>query len=163
MGKSLPPLSLSKVRVTSAASCPARDSEPLKIRSSMLRPRRCLADCSPMHQRMASTMLDLPQPFGPTMAMTSWSKVTTVRSTNDLNPTISRRLIFIFAPEADPSAPDLNPPKKRWCYRALPNLCAIRMDGPNSRHVGGRDPRARRGGKHLGFHEKDRGSSKRGS
>ena len=57
--------------------------------SSIARPRRCFALCSPMHQRMASTMFDLPQPFGPTMPITSWSKWMTVRSTNDLKPLIS--------------------------------------------------------------------------
>ncbi len=35
--------------------------------SSIARPRRCLADCSPITQRMASTMFDLPHPLGPTI------------------------------------------------------------------------------------------------
>src|SRR5260370_8945125 len=39
---------------------------------------------------MASTTLDLPQPFGPTMQVVPDPlKVTTVRSQNDLKPTIS--------------------------------------------------------------------------
>src|SRR5215813_12348356 len=39
---------------------------------------------------MASTTLDLPHPFGPTMQVVPVPlKVTTVRSQNDLNPTIS--------------------------------------------------------------------------
>ena len=42
--------------------------------SSIALPRRCLADCSPMHQRMASTMFDLPQPLGPTTAVMGWLK-----------------------------------------------------------------------------------------
>ena len=63
--------------------------EPEKMTSVMERPRRCLALCSPMHHRIESTMFDLPQPFGPTMPMTSVSKCTTVRSQNDLNPLIS--------------------------------------------------------------------------
>src|SRR5258705_524837 len=46
-----------------------RESDPAKMTSCMAPPRRCLADCSPMHQRMASTMLDLPQPLGPTTAV----------------------------------------------------------------------------------------------
>src|SRR5687768_10613071 len=62
--------------------------------SSIERPRRCFALCSPIDQRMASTMFDLPHPFGPTMPMISCSKFTTVRSTKDLNPHSSRRLIF---------------------------------------------------------------------
>src|SRR5687768_13148323 len=61
----------------------------------MPRPRSVLADCSPITQRMASTTLDFPQPLGPTMQVTSWSKCSTVRSTNDLNPETSSFLIFI--------------------------------------------------------------------
>ncbi len=53
-------LVLSKVRVTSAMPFGPRDSEPLKMTSSMARPRRCFALCSPKVQRMASTMFDLP-------------------------------------------------------------------------------------------------------
>ena len=34
--------------------------------SSIARPRRCFALCSPITQRMASTTFDLPQPLGPT-------------------------------------------------------------------------------------------------
>jgi hypothetical protein len=47
-----------------------------------------------MTQRMASTMLDLPQPLGPTMAVIGSGKLIDVRSTNDLNPQMSMRLIF---------------------------------------------------------------------
>jgi hypothetical protein len=72
-----------------------RDSEPLKMTSSMARPRRCLADCSPMTHRIASTMFDLPQPFGPTTPVMGSSNVSTVRSTKDLNPQISSRFIRI--------------------------------------------------------------------
>ena len=43
-----------------------------------------------MTQKKASTMLDLPQPLGPTMQVVPEPlKVTTVRSQNDLKPTIS--------------------------------------------------------------------------
>ena len=41
-------------------------TEPLKITSAIDSPRRCLAEISPITQRTASMMLDLPQPFGPT-------------------------------------------------------------------------------------------------
>ncbi len=71
---------------TSAKPAGPRLSEPAKMTSSMARPRRCLADCSPMAQRMASTMLDLPQPLGPTTAVMGSGNVKTVRSTNDLKP-----------------------------------------------------------------------------
>ena len=39
-------------------------------------------------------MLDLPHPLGPTMAVIGSGKLIDVRSTNDLNPQISIRLIF---------------------------------------------------------------------
>src|SRR6266481_6329239 len=46
--------------------------------------------CSLRTQEMASTTLDLPQPLGPTMQVVPEPlKVTTVRSQNDLKPTIS--------------------------------------------------------------------------
>jgi hypothetical protein len=86
---------LSKVSVTSAKGCGGRESEPLKITSSIDLPRRWRALCSPMHQRIASTVLLLPQPLGPTTAVTSCSKVSTVRSTKDLNPCSSSLRIFI--------------------------------------------------------------------
>src|SRR6188768_208917 len=88
-------LVLSKVSVTSARPFGPRDSEPLKITSSMALPRRCLALCSPRTQRIESTMFDLPQPLGPTMPTTSWSKWITVRSTKDLKPVISNFLMCI--------------------------------------------------------------------
>ena len=51
-----------------------------------------------MTQRMASTTFDLPQPFGPTMAVIGSGKEMVVLSTKDLNPQISMRLIFISPP-----------------------------------------------------------------
>ena len=51
-------------------------------------PRRCLAEISPMTQRTASMMFDLPQPFGPTTPVRLLGKVTVVGSTNDLKPAI---------------------------------------------------------------------------
>ncbi len=91
---------LSKVSVTSAMPCGPRCSEPLKMTSDMARPRRCLALCSPIAQRMESTMLDLPQPLGPTMPTTSESKWMTVRSTNDLKPLISSLRMRMGGPTA---------------------------------------------------------------
>src|SRR5579884_3395134 len=70
-----------------------RSRVPAKITSSMRAPRRLLADCSPSTQEMASLMLDLPQPFGPTIAaMPSPLKRSSVRSQNDLKPCTSTRL-----------------------------------------------------------------------
>src|SRR6267378_120543 len=66
-----------------------RSRVPMKITSSMRAPRRLLADCSPKTQEMASEMLDLPQPLGPTMAATPspWN-FSSVRSQKDLKPRI---------------------------------------------------------------------------
>jgi len=63
---------------------------PLKMQSAMRSARSDLWLCSPRTQEMASTTLDLPQPFGPTMQVVPDPlNVTTVRSQNDLKPTIS--------------------------------------------------------------------------
>jgi len=43
---------------------------------------------------VASTTFDFPQPFDPTIAVMDWSKVTIVRSLNDLNPNNSSLRIF---------------------------------------------------------------------
>jgi hypothetical protein len=60
---------LSNVMVTSAS--PGPRIRAVEGTSSIERPRKCRALCSPKHQRIASTMFDFPQPFGPTMATTS--------------------------------------------------------------------------------------------
>ncbi len=49
-------------------------------------PRRFFAELSPITQRTASMMFDLPQPLGPTTAAMLLGKVTVVGSTKDLNP-----------------------------------------------------------------------------
>ena len=46
-----------------------RATVPWKIASSILAPRMAVGRCSPSTQRMASPMLDLPQPLGPTIAV----------------------------------------------------------------------------------------------
>ena len=61
---------------------------PEKITSSMPPPRMRLAESSPMTQRRASTKLDLPQPFGPTIPVRPRSIQISVGSTKDLNPVI---------------------------------------------------------------------------
>ncbi len=63
-------------------------TEPLKITSAIDSPRKCFAEISPITQRTASMMLDLPQPFGPTTPVRLLGKVTVVGSTNDLKPAI---------------------------------------------------------------------------
>ena len=64
-----------------------RLAEPLKMTSLMVSPRKLRAELSPITQRTASMMLDLPQPLGPTMPIRLLGKYRTVGSTNDLNPT----------------------------------------------------------------------------
>ena len=81
--------------VTYAMPSGLRSRVPAKMTSSMRAPRRLLADCSPSTQLMASLMLDLPQPLGPTMAaMPSPLKRSSVRSQKDLNPCSSTRFSF---------------------------------------------------------------------
>ena len=78
------------VMVTSAMPSGGRLVVPLKMQSDMRSARRDLWLCSPSTQLMASTTLDFPQPFGPTMqVLPTPLNVTTVRSQKDLNPTIS--------------------------------------------------------------------------
>jgi hypothetical protein len=55
---------LSKISSTVAVPTGLRVDEPEKITSAIDSPRRTLAEASPMTQRTASMMFDLPQPFG---------------------------------------------------------------------------------------------------
>ena len=64
-----------------------RVEEPLKITSSIVSPRICF-ELSPITQRTASIMFDLPQPLGPTMPTIELGKSKVVGSTKDLNPAI---------------------------------------------------------------------------
>src|SRR5258708_36487658 len=59
--------------------------------SSIFSPRRLLALCSPISHVMASATLLLPQPLGPTIAVTPLSKASSERSEKDLKPLISIR------------------------------------------------------------------------
>jgi len=89
------PATLVRVRLTSDMPSGFLFSVPLKITSSILSPRRCLALCSPSTHRMASEILLFPQPLGPTTAVTPGWKVTVVLSAKDLKPIISRDLSCI--------------------------------------------------------------------
>ena len=60
------------------------------MRSSISPPRMARADVAPMDQRSASSRLDLPQPFGPTMPVRPSSIGTSTGSTKDLKPAILR-------------------------------------------------------------------------
>ncbi len=59
---------------------------PAKTTSSILPPRSDLAPCSPITQDSASTMLDLPEPFGPTTQVIPGSKRSVLDEAKDLNP-----------------------------------------------------------------------------
>src|SRR5712692_2486647 len=79
-----------RVRVTSASPSGGRLAVPLKMQSAMRSARSDLWLCSPSTQETASTMFDLPQPFGPTMQVNPLPlKVMCVFSQNDLKPTNS--------------------------------------------------------------------------
>src|SRR5450756_2507738 len=83
------PLRDSSVSATSAIPSGRLRAAPLKMTSSIVVPRRLFADCSPSTHCTASQMLDLPEPFGPTIAVMRDGRVTEVRSTKDLKPWIS--------------------------------------------------------------------------
>ena len=76
-------------------------SVPLKIKSSISLPRNCLADTSPRPNRIASTIFDFPQPFGPTIPVKPFLTSKSVGSTKDLKPFIDNlsndsKLFFQF-------------------------------------------------------------------
>src|SRR5436305_11621219 len=75
-----------KVSETSAKLSGLRLSVPLKMTSAISSPRSDLADCSPSTHLIASSKLDLPQPFGPTIAVTPSWKLKRVLSAKDLKP-----------------------------------------------------------------------------
>src|SRR5690348_2477907 len=91
------PSLLSRYSETSVTFTGRRLEEPWKITSSILPPRRSRADCSPRTHRTASETFDLPQPLGPTMAVTPCSKVRVTVSANDLKPESSSRVSFMRA------------------------------------------------------------------
>ena len=77
---------LSKISSTMACDTGLRAELPEKITSVSESPRRRLAALSPITQRIASMMLDLPQPFGPTTPVMLVGKCSVVGSTKDLKP-----------------------------------------------------------------------------
>src|SRR6476469_5455703 len=80
------PSALSMVRVTSARPSGGRSAVPAKMTSSILPPRNDFAPCSPSTQAIASTTLDLPEPFGPTTAVMPGSNRRVVAEAKDLKP-----------------------------------------------------------------------------
>ena len=77
---------LSNTRDTSAIPMGRRPLLPAKITSSIFVPRRYFTLCSPRTQRMASEILLLPLPLGPTMAVMPGSNSIFTLSAKDLNP-----------------------------------------------------------------------------
>src|SRR6516162_11796895 len=88
------PSVLSMVRVTSARPSGGREEVPAKTTSSILPPRRLLTPCSPITQANASTMFDLPDPFGPTTQVMPGSNRSDVAEAKDLNPRRVRLLTY---------------------------------------------------------------------
>src|SRR5690242_3989489 len=95
------------VRVTSARPSGGRDAVPAKTTSSILPPRRLLAPCSPITQANASTMFDLPDPFGPTTQVIPGSNRSEVAEAKDLNP----RRVRLFTYTRGLSSPRLMAPR----------------------------------------------------
>src|SRR6188472_299290 len=92
------PSELSMVSRTSARPSGGRPAVPAKMTSSILPPRRLLAPCSPITQASASTTLDLPEPFGPTMQVMPGSSCNDVDDAKDLNPLRVRLFRYNVAP-----------------------------------------------------------------
>jgi len=81
-------------RITSAVLRAGLAAEPAKITSSISLPRTEVGRVSPITQRNASNRLDLPQPFGPTTAVSPGSTKSSVGSTKDLKPESLSRVNF---------------------------------------------------------------------
>src|SRR5690606_36646395 len=77
---------LSRISSTIACDTGLRAEEPETITSVSESPRRRLAVSSPITQRTASMMFDLPLPFGPTTPGLLVGRCSVVGSTKDLKP-----------------------------------------------------------------------------
>ena len=80
------PAELSIVSITSARPSAGRFAVPAKMTSSIFCERTEDGAWAPSTHAMASTTLDLPEPFGPTTTVTPGSSSITVVSAKDLNP-----------------------------------------------------------------------------
>ena len=88
MGKR--PAELSRVRRTSARPRAGRFAVPAKMTSSIFWLLTEDGACAPSTHAMASTTLDLPEPFGPTTTVTPGSSSIAVVSAKDLKPFMVR-------------------------------------------------------------------------
>ena len=74
---------------TSAKSMRATGMEDVIFSGTANKTSKNIAEVSPIHHLMASTMFDFPQPLGPTIPVNPFSIKNVVFSTNDLKPVIS--------------------------------------------------------------------------
>src|SRR5436309_8788289 len=110
--QSIPNSSAQSVNVSETSANPTglRVSAPLKMTSAISSPRSDLADCSPSAHFTASSTLDFPQPFGPTIAVTPSWKLKTVLSANDLKPNSSSDCKCILG-QTGPRQPQYSDPE----------------------------------------------------
>ena len=77
--------------------------------SAISPPRNAFAEVSPRTHLIASTMLDLPHPFGPTIPVTPEWKSITVLSANDLKPCNCKVLRTMVQIAAEPAEWTIHP------------------------------------------------------
>ena len=87
-GTGINPAVLSMTIRTSAIPSAGRPGLPAKITSAICPPRSARGPCSPNTHAIASAMLDLPDPLGPTITLTPGVNSSPVLSANDLKPRI---------------------------------------------------------------------------
>src|SRR3990167_1379270 len=112
-----PPIEPSELSNTSSTdACPTGflALEPLNMTSVNDSPRRYLGELSPMTQVTASIIFDLPQPFGPTIAMSLLGRLMVVGSTNDLKPAILMLESCMFPSLIKVQAEGLSPMLPNW-------------------------------------------------
>ena len=97
------PDALSMVRLTSARPSAAFFDVPAKITSSILFERIVFAPCAPSTHATASTILDFPDPFGPTTTVIPGSRSSVVDSAKDLKP-FKVSVLRYTAPESLPQS-----------------------------------------------------------
>lgn len=77
---------LSNVNSTRAKSASFKSLDPAKIKFDFSLPRKLLIDCSPIAHFRASTIFDLPEPFGPTIPIIVLLKFNVTGLAKDLKP-----------------------------------------------------------------------------
>src|SRR5208282_4277473 len=129
------PSLLSMVSVTSARPSGGREVVPAKTTSSILPPRSDLAPCSPITQDRASTMLDLPEPFGPTTQVMPDSRRSVVAEANDLKP--RRVRLFRYTRRPLLSAPRTLSSSGARHGELRRIACRVRTGAGTPKHAGG--------------------------